>query len=163
MSPLLGLRVPSRRSRSPASPSGCGSLRARFPVLRAPCQCGARLSQHPPVPRLRRLPEDAPQAAHGWRPALPAPGPPQPLPARRARSSAAGPALRGPGAVGEAGAGVPGGPGSQAWLRAAGWGGRLRSRRLGPLRSSAPPTWCLTRGTGSCGYGGVFCVAPLLP
>lgn len=48
MSPLLRLRVPSRRSRSPASPSGCGSLRAPFPLLRAPCQCGAGLSQHPP-------------------------------------------------------------------------------------------------------------------
>lgn len=40
----------------------------------------------------------------------------------------------GPGSGGEAGAGVPGGPRSQAWLRAAGGGGRLRSRGLGRAR-----------------------------
>lgn len=54
----------------------------------------AGLCQHPAVPRLRRLPEDPPQAAQGWRPARPRPR------TATAPPGAAGARLREPGGGG---------------------------------------------------------------
>lgn len=66
-SPPGGTAPPPR----PRAAAGCAPhSRCSVP----PVSAGAGLSQHLPVPRLRRLPEDAPQAARGWRPARPRPG-----------------------------------------------------------------------------------------